>query len=68
MKLLRNEILLRRMWINFISSTADCFLFRSVFFSGFGSTKPMLAVLCDTYLLFTKNSDIMNSTNRKLWR
>ena len=41
-------------------------LFRSVFFSGFGSTKPMLAVLCDTYLLFTKNSGIMIQTNRDL--
>jgi len=37
-------------------------------FSRFGSTNPMLAVLCDTYLLFTKNYDIMNPTNRELRR
>lgn len=27
---------------------------RSVFFSGFGSTKPVIAVFCDTNLLFTQ--------------
>ena len=32
------------------------------------TTMMVLAVLCDTYLLITKNYDIMNATNRELWR
>ena len=41
---------------------------RSVFFSGFGSTKPVIAVFCDTNLLFTQYCDIMIQTKRDLLR
>ena len=49
-----------------ISLMTDRSSFGLFFFSGFVITNPMLAVLCDTYLLFTKNYDIMNATNRDL--